>query len=359
MAWNGAGTFVLNSLYSPEVNGTTIDANRYNGLMADLAAGITNCLAKDGQNTATANIPMGGFKLTGLGEGSAAGQALTYNQTTDARLTALGIGVQPSFPIDVRLTANSSGDATTTPQTVARFSWIESAGQNLGAGEGVKVLFGARLEADGSTTEVASFETYKFTAADDRASGFRIIAAADGNTPGTGDTRFDCANGITKIDVNVSSGAIGYVDFFSQSVTTSTTSAVRVCSPTSGLPTAQIYAEEGQIMAGNGTAARCGFGFLSNPDAGLTYASGALQFFSGAIATTKTFEVTELGSIILGERTVLATTATDGFAYVPRCAGVPTGVPTTVTGKTPIVVDSTNNRFYVYVGGAWRYAALV
>ena len=39
--------------------------------------------------------------------------------------------------------------------------------------------------------------------------------------------------------------------------------------------------------------------------------------------------------------------------YLPSCAGVPTGVPTAITGKVPIVVDSTNNKAYIYSGGAW------
>jgi hypothetical protein len=52
----------------------------------------------------------------------------------------------------------------------------------------------------------------------------------------------------------------------------------------------------------------------------------------------------------------LATTATDGFLYVPTCAGTPTGTPTTQTGTAPIVVDTTNNKLYFYSGGAWRDA---
>ncbi len=80
MSWNGSGTYTLPALYSPEVNGTVIDATRYNGLTSDVAAGINNCLAKDGQNVPTANLPMGGFKHTGLSEPAAAGQALLYNQ---------------------------------------------------------------------------------------------------------------------------------------------------------------------------------------------------------------------------------------------------------------------------------------
>jgi hypothetical protein len=52
----------------------------------------------------------------------------------------------------------------------------------------------------------------------------------------------------------------------------------------------------------------------------------------------------------------IATNATDGFLYVPTCAGTPTGTPTTITGMAPIIVNTTNNKLYFYSGGAWRDA---
>jgi hypothetical protein len=61
------------------------------------------------------------------------------------------------------------------------------------------------------------------------------------------------------------------------------------------------------------------------------------------------------GSTTIGVAS-LATTAVDGFLYVPTCAGVPTGTPTAKTGYAPIVVDTTNNRWYFYSNGAWRNA---
>lgn len=65
--------------------------------------------------------------------------------------------------------------------------------------------------------------------------------------------------------------------------------------------------------------------------------------------------VTSSGSFSIGTGAV-ATTATNGFLYVTACAGTPTGVPTAITGRVPIVVDSTNNKLYFYSGGAWRDA---
>ena len=53
----------------------------------------------------------------------------------------------------------------------------------------------------------------------------------------------------------------------------------------------------------------------------------------------------------------IATDATTGFIYVPTCAGTPTGIPTAYVGRSPIVVDSTNNKLYFYSGGEWRNSA--
>jgi hypothetical protein len=47
----------------------------------------------------------------------------------------------------------------------------------------------------------------------------------------------------------------------------------------------------------------------------------------------------------------LATNATNGFVYEETCAGKPTGVPTSYTGRAAKVYDSTNNSDYVYNGG--------
>ena len=61
------------------------------------------------------------------------------------------------------------------------------------------------------------------------------------------------------------------------------------------------------------------------------------------------------GGMVVGTA-ALATNATDGFLYVPTCAGTPTGTPTTQTGTAPIVINTTNNKLYFYSGGAWRDA---
>lgn len=46
----------------------------------------------------------------------------------------------------------------------------------------------------------------------------------------------------------------------------------------------------------------------------------------------------------------------NGYLYVPAISGAPTTPPVTVTGKLPIVIDSSNNKLYFYSGGSWRDA---
>lgn len=79
--------------------------------------------------------------------------------------------------------------------------------------------------------------------------------------------------------------------------------------------------------------------------------TGSVAF--GFVGTTPEVYFNTTGSTVIGNKAALTTTATAGFLYVPTCAGVPTGVPTAVTGKVPIVIDATNNRMYIYSGGAW------
>jgi hypothetical protein len=70
---------------------------------------------------------------------------------------------------------------------------------------------------------------------------------------------------------------------------------------------------------------------------------------------TERASIPAAGGMVVGTA-ALATNATDGFLYVPTCAGTPTGTPTTQTGTAPIVINTTNNKLYFYSGGAWRDA---
>ena len=80
MSYNGSGTYSLYSVGNPVVTGTTISSTWLNNSFNDIATALTLAMCKDGQSTPTANIPLGTFKLTGLGNGSAATDSMAYGQ---------------------------------------------------------------------------------------------------------------------------------------------------------------------------------------------------------------------------------------------------------------------------------------
>jgi hypothetical protein len=80
MSRNGTGTYTLPA-GNPVVTGTTISSTWANNSLSDIATALTQSLAKDGQTVPTANIPMGGFKITGLGAPTTAGDALAYGSS--------------------------------------------------------------------------------------------------------------------------------------------------------------------------------------------------------------------------------------------------------------------------------------
>ena len=93
MPWNGTGTFaralswVIDSITTPNLTATHFDSDA-----DDLASGITNCIARDGQAPPTADTPWGSKKITFLANGVSAQDAVTYSQVftsptfTDATL---------------------------------------------------------------------------------------------------------------------------------------------------------------------------------------------------------------------------------------------------------------------------------
>jgi len=81
MSRNGSGTYSLpvNS-WNPATNGVSATPADWQSLIDDVQAALTQSVSKDGQTTMTGNLPMGGFKLTGLGAGSATGQSVRWEQ---------------------------------------------------------------------------------------------------------------------------------------------------------------------------------------------------------------------------------------------------------------------------------------
>ncbi len=91
MPFNGSGTYSLPA-GNPVVTGTTISSTVQNNTMSDVATALTTCVTKDGQTTPTANLPMGGFKLTGLAVGSAATDSVAVSQLQNPSVNWVAAG---------------------------------------------------------------------------------------------------------------------------------------------------------------------------------------------------------------------------------------------------------------------------
>lgn len=76
----------------------------------------------------------------------------------------------------------------------------------------------------------------------------------------------------------------------------------------------------------------------------------APQVTGGATIVARGALLVSAGSIVC-QSAALATNATEGFLYIPSCAGTPSGTPQNHAGTIPIVYDTTNHKLYVYDGG--------
>ena len=125
MPRNGAGAFSLTA-GNPVVTGTVISSSTMNTTLSDIATALTASIANDGQTVPVANLPMGGYKLTGLGAATTAGDAVRYEQavlvganssiTSMTGLTAPTVAANPVRATDLQVqlvTAFTTGGTST------------------------------------------------------------------------------------------------------------------------------------------------------------------------------------------------------------------------------------------------------
>lgn len=132
--FNGSGTYARAYDWTNDRDaGVKIRADRMDEEMDAFATGLSTALCKDGQSTPTANLPMGGYKFTGLGAGSAAGNSVRWEQV-------LGNTISPS-----QITADQddyapSGYATASIMRLDVDAAHNITGLNAGIGTGGVVL---------------------------------------------------------------------------------------------------------------------------------------------------------------------------------------------------------------------------
>lgn len=88
MPRNGSGSYTR-AAGTPYVYNTVIDQDVVNGEMDDIATALTNSLAKNGETTPTADLPMGTWKHTGVGAATARTHYARAAEVQDGTLTHL------------------------------------------------------------------------------------------------------------------------------------------------------------------------------------------------------------------------------------------------------------------------------
>jgi hypothetical protein len=124
MARNGSGTYVLPA-GNPVVTGTTISSTWANNTLTDIAAALTGSISTDGQTLPIANLPMGGYIHTGVGNATLGTQYAAAGQVQSGSITYL---TSVSGTNNLLATAALGMNAYVTGQV---FSFI-SAGANTG-----------------------------------------------------------------------------------------------------------------------------------------------------------------------------------------------------------------------------------
>lgn len=122
-------------------------------------------------------------------------------------------------------------------------------------------------------------------------------------------------------------------------------------------PVAQTVSVQG-VVAGTSNTVGATWTFAGSVGTG-TGVGGDIVFTVAPAGSTGTAQNAAVDALTLkGTKSVvvgsaaLGTTATDGFLYIPTCAGTPTGVPTAFTGRVALIYDTTNKQFWIY-DGAW------
>lgn len=120
MPYNGAGLFTrIYQWVNDAALGLNVDATRTDTDSNDIAAGLSNCITRDGQSPALASIPMGGDIVTGVGgqkiigmaKGVNAGDAVNFGQVFNTPSPFTG---PVTFNAPISITSSVTGSAASS-----------------------------------------------------------------------------------------------------------------------------------------------------------------------------------------------------------------------------------------------------
>ncbi len=197
MPLNGSGSYSSPaSTWNPAVSNTTINSTDWAALLADLSTALSTAMYKDGQATPTANLPMGGFKLTGLAAGNATGNSVRYEQffptfnttgpvnetkTTVASASSPDIWTSVGNVVDYTGTVTATGFAA-APQAGARRTLVCAGAAPFTAGANLLIQGYASgstfTAAAGDLIDVVAITTTQFRLTIRNASGLPVVGTS-------------------------------------------------------------------------------------------------------------------------------------------------------------------------------------
>lgn len=228
MPRDGSGGYNRYTPGTPYVTGTTISQTVVNAEMADLGNEVANSIAKDGQTVPTANLPMGGYKHTGVANGSARTHYGAIAQIQDGSLltgTVGGTGDAITLTLSPAITAYASGQ---------KFYFLASAANTGAATLNVNSLGAKAIKRDVSSALLA----------DDIANGGVTVVEYDG-------TNFQLVN---PRKIGAATGALTMSTAKILGRTTASTGAVEEISVGTGLSLSS-----GTLAIADGTIIGCAY----------------------------------------------------------------------------------------------------
>lgn len=287
-----------------------IESSRMDTEDSGFATGLSTCLLKDGTQTVTANLPLSGFKFTGMGVGSAATDSANI-QNVQSGGTVIASSVSGTntitFNVTPAITAYAVGQEFRYIATATNTGAITYNINGVGAINGLKKTSAGLAACTGNETIIGLEYSIFYDGTQ-----FQITAtpgASGGVTSITGDgTIFNNSSSTGSVTLTLTNGVVGTGKVLLQ------TSPILI-TPQLGTPT-------------SGTLTSC---------TGLPISTGVSGLGTG-VATGLANNATGSGSPVLATSPTLVTPAlgTPSSGNLSNCTNIP------VSLITPLAVGSVN-----------------
>lgn len=156
MAFNGSGTFVRLYDWTDDRDAEIkIRADRMDEEMDGMATGLSNCLTKDGQTTPSANIPLGGYKLTNVADPTSDQDAATKAYVDAAATPSPRQVVAWATTANINLSTDLENGDTIDGNSLTTGEYVLVKDQTTAAQNGIYAV-----AASGAASRISDFDTW-------------------------------------------------------------------------------------------------------------------------------------------------------------------------------------------------------